>query len=80
MIAGGILIFLGWLVLGIPEIAGILSPELEDTFSEWAWDLHGAWVATLSGLSLILGAVMIWFSIHLWEGWVERRKRESRDD
>lgn len=70
--------FLSLVGFAIPEIAGIISPELEDTFSEFIWDLPLAVVIPITVVFLIVGVIASWAGVHFIEGWVERRKHERR--
>ncbi len=77
MIICAAIILVALIVFGIWEIAGIISPELEDTFSEWAWDLDPVVLIPLTFITMILTIVFGWFTIHVWEGYVNRRRREK---
>lgn len=78
MIVCAAVILVALIVFGIWEIRGIVDPTLEDTFSEWVWDLDLWVLVPMTGISLILAIVFGWFTIHIWEGYVRRRRRERR--
>ena len=63
----------------IPELVGVFSSAVEDTFSEWVWDLPFNWVAGISILFFATGATMAWAAWHFYEGW-RRRKDLPFDD
>lgn len=71
-------ILLALIVLGIWEISGIFSGIPEQTFSEWVWDLDLWVLIPLTLISLILAIVFGWFTIHIWEGYVARRRIEKK--
>lgn len=67
----GVFALLGlWL---IPELIGVISPEVEDTFSEWVWDLPWPAVLGISGLFGLTGAVFVWSAGHFIEGYRRRK-------
>lgn len=59
-----------WLV---PEVTGILSPDAEDTYSEWVWDLPLWAILCIAVLHVIAGVLFIWSAGHFLEGWSARR-------
>lgn len=64
-------------MFALPEIAGIFSPELEDTFSEWVWDLPLVAVLVISSVFASVGAIAIWAAGHFLEGW--QRRKDDQD-
>lgn len=72
--AGIILVAL--IVFGWWEVRGILSGVAEQTFSEWVWDLDLWVLIPLTVVSFVLAITFGWFTIHIWEGYVRRRRRE----
>lgn len=73
LMSGAIGLLALWL---IPELAGVLSPEAEDTFSEWVWDLPLAAVIAISLLFVVIGVTFTWAAGHFIEGWRARRGEE----
>lgn len=72
----GVFLLLGaWLV---PEIAGVIFPEAEDTYSEIIFDLPWLAVLAVSGLHLVAGVVFVWSAGHFIEGYKRRRGIERR--
>lgn len=63
----------------IPELLGVASPDAEDTYSEWVWDLP-FWTGVLPIviLHLIAGVLLIWSAGHFIEGY--RRRRDIEED
>lgn len=59
-----------WLV---PEIRGVFSTDVEDTYSEWVWDLPLWAVLIVAGLHLVAGVLFVWSAGHFLEGWNNRR-------
>lgn len=68
------------LVWTVPELIGVFSPDQEDTYSEWVWDLP-LWgtliIVTLHGIA---GVLLIWSAGHFLEGRSARRKIEKRSE
>lgn len=73
------LVFLVLAVWLIPEIAGVLDPAAEDTYSEIIFDLPLGWVLLISLLHLVAGVVFVWSAGHFIEGY-RRRKGTPIDD
>jgi hypothetical protein len=69
--------FAALLLWVIPEMLGVLSPNVEDTFSEWVWDLPWWAIGAVSILFVTAGLLMIWSVGHFWEGYVDRRRKEK---
>ena len=65
------------LLWAIPELIGSFSPEAEDTYSEWVWDLPFFWLMVIVGLQTIAGLLMIGSNWHFIEGYFRRRKIEK---
>lgn len=78
MIACAAIALVALIVFGVWEIRGIIDPALEDTFSEWVWDLDLILLIPLTAISLILAIVFGWFTIHIWEGYVMRKRLSHR--
>lgn len=70
--------FLALTIWAIPELVGVLSPESEDTYSEWVWDLPLWAVLTIATLHVIAGVLLVWSAGHFLEGYSARRKQEKR--
>lgn len=64
-------------VWAVWEIRGIFSPQAEDTYSEWFFDLPLGWLIPLAALHLLAGVLFVWSSLHFIEGWVRRRQDED---
>lgn len=79
MIVCAVIILIALIIFGVWEVRGILSGIPEQTFSEWVWDLSLWVLVPLTTISLILAIVFGWFTIHVWEGYVTRRRRERVD-
>lgn len=77
MIALIAIAFFALLGFAVPEVAGILSPGEEDTFSEFIWDLPLWAVVAVSTVFAVVALIAAWASIHFFEGWVARRKKEK---
>ena len=60
----------------IPEFMGVFSADVEDTYSEWVWDLPLWALLVLSGFQAVIGLVMIASIWHYLEGWARRRRIE----
>lgn len=67
---------IGW---SIPELAGVFSEEVEDTYSEWVWDLPVAGLAAVCLLHLIVAGLAGWSVWHFIEGWLRRRADEQQE-
>lgn len=61
----------------IPELIGVFSPAVEDTYSEWVFDLPPVWVLAIAGLHGVAGVVLVWSAGHFIEGYSRRRKEED---
>lgn len=61
-------------LFAVPEIAGVISPAAEDTFSEWVFDLPLPAVLAISTVFALVGAVAVWAAGHFLEGWKRRRR------
>lgn len=71
--------YLAMLAWVYPELVGVISPDFEDTYSEWVWDAPSAvfWFVTI--FHVLAGVLMIGSAWHFIEGRVRRRRLE-RDD
>lgn len=65
------------IVWAVYEIRGIVSPQGEDTYSEWFFDLPLWALIPLSILHLTAGILFVWSSLHFVEGWIRRRQHEN---
>ena len=65
------------LVWAVWEVRGIISPQAEDTYSEWFFDRPLAVLIPLALLHLVAGVLFVWSSLHFIEGWVRRRNDEN---
>lgn len=72
-------ILVALIIFGIWEINGILSGIPEQTFSEWVWDLEVWALIPFTAVSMVLTIVLGWFTLHIWEGYISRRRRERKD-
>lgn len=63
----------------IPEIFGVISPEFEDTYSEWVWDLPIWGLLVIVFLHVVAGILLLWSAGHFVEGYVRRRRKEGRE-
>ena len=75
LMTGVFLLLAVWLV---PELAGVISPEAEDTYSEIIFDLPWLAVLAVSGLHLVAGVVFVWSAGHFIEGYRRRRGIERK--
>lgn len=62
----------------VPEVAGIISPGAEDTFSEWVWDLPLWAVLSISLVFSVVAVIAAWAGVHFIEGYVTRRRKERK--
>jgi cytochrome bd-type quinol oxidase subunit 2 len=76
LMTGVFLLLAVWLV---PEIAGVISPEAEDTYSEIIFDLPWLAVLAVSALHLVAGVVFVWSAGHFIEGYRRRRGIEKQN-
>ena len=72
--------FAALLAWTIPEVMGVLSPETEDTYSEWVWDLSGWQMLGIAGLHMTAGILFVWSAGHFIEGWKRRRPHDREGD
>ena len=79
MIALMAIAFAALLLWVVPEVLGIASPEAEDTFSEWVWDLPLPAVVLIALLFGIAGVLFVWSAGHFIEGYRRRRGIEKKD-
>lgn len=67
--------FTALLLWAVPEVIGVVSPEAEDTYSEWVWDLPFWGVLLVAGLHGVAGVLFVWSAGHFIEGWSRRRRK-----
>lgn len=76
MIALMVVVYVALTIWLYPEVLGILSPALEDTFSEWVFDTSGWIFWSITVFHFLAGAVFLWSAGHFIEGRIRRRKIE----
>lgn len=64
------------LLWAVPELMGAFSPEAEDTYSEWVWDLPLGAIWAIVSFHVVAGIAFIWSAGHFLEGYKRRRDRE----
>lgn len=64
---------------GVIEIIGIIDPAIEDTFSEYWFDVQNPWLFWPFAIgSTVAGAILTWSGLHYIEGRI-RRKDKPKD-
>jgi len=66
------------LLWSVVELVGVVNPNVEDTYSEWVFDLPLWGVITIVFIHVVWGVLLIGSAWHFIEGWVVRRRKERK--